>query len=87
MNKPKVFIYTPVDKSGGSHKQLEAAGCELKLSDISWHKLTGDMDIIEEVEESTAALLGVAVRKIPDHARYNVKIPRFTDHCKIYGRH
>jgi hypothetical protein len=52
MNKPKVFIYTPVDKSGGSHKQLEAAGCELKLSDISWHKLTGDMDIIGEVEEN-----------------------------------
>ena len=65
MNKPKVFIYTPVDQSGGSHKQLEAAGCELKLSDISWHKLTGDMDIIGEVEENTAALLGVAVRKIP----------------------
>ena len=65
MDKPKVFIYTPVDKSGDSHKQLESVGCEVKLSDVSWHKLSGDMDIIGEVEENTVALLGVAVRKIP----------------------
>ncbi len=65
MQKPKIFIYTPVDKSGESHGHLEAAGCDLKLGEVSWHKLTGNMDIIEEVERDTAALLGVAVRKIP----------------------
>ena len=64
MQKPNVFIYTPVDQTGASHRELEAAGCALKLSNLSWHELTGDMDIIEEVEEDTAALLGVAVRKI-----------------------
>ena len=60
-----MFIYTPVDTSGDSHRQLESAGCELKLSDTSWHKLTGNMDIIKDVGEDTSALLGVAVRKIP----------------------
>ena len=65
MQKPKIFIYTPVDKSGESYDHLKTAGCDLKLGDVSWHKLTGNMDIIGEVEEDTAALLGVAVRKIP----------------------
>jgi phosphoglycerate dehydrogenase-like enzyme len=75
MGKPKVFIYTPVDNSGNSHKQLEAAGCELKLSNISWHKLTGNMDIVGDVEEDTAALLGVAVRKIPITREIMLKSP------------
>jgi len=75
MSKPKVFIYTPVDNSGNSHKQLEAAGCELKLSNISWHKLTGNMDIVGDVEEDTAALLGVAVRKIPITREIMLKSP------------
>ena len=75
MGKPKVFIYTPVDNSGNSHKQLEDAGCELKLSNISWHKLTGNMDIVGDVEEDTAALLGVAVRKIPITREIMLKSP------------
>ena len=75
MGKPKVFIYTPVDNSGTSHRELETAGCELKLGDISWHKLTDDMDIIEDVEQDTVALLGVAVRKIPITRDIMLKAP------------
>lgn len=75
MHKPKVFIYTPVDQTGDSHRQLEAAGCDLKLSNVSWHELTGDMDIIQDVEEDTAALLGVAVRKIPISRDVMLKSP------------
>lgn len=75
MARPKVFIYTPVDKTGDSHRQLEAAGCALKFSNISWHELSGDLDIIEDVEEDTAALLGVAVRKIPITREIMLKSP------------
>jgi D-3-phosphoglycerate dehydrogenase / 2-oxoglutarate reductase len=75
MGKPKVFIYTPVDKTGESHRQLEEAGCSLKLSNLSWHELTGDLDIIEDVEADTAALVGVAVRKIPITREVMLKSP------------
>jgi phosphoglycerate dehydrogenase-like enzyme len=75
LEKPKVFIYTPVDETGESHRQLEAAGCELKLSDISWHNLDGDMNIIDDVDVDTSALLGVAVRKIPITREVMLKSP------------
>jgi len=65
LSKPKVFIYTPVDQTGDSHRQLKSAGCDLKLGDVSWHKLDGDLNIIDDVADDTAALVGVAVRKIP----------------------
>ena len=65
MTKPGVFIYTPVDETGQSHTQLENAGCDVKLGDIVWNDLTGNLDISGQVEDHTAALVGVAVRKIP----------------------
>jgi D-3-phosphoglycerate dehydrogenase / 2-oxoglutarate reductase len=75
VSKPKVFIYTPVDQTGVSHQQLEQAGCDLKLSNVSWHELSGDMNIIDDVEEDTTALLGVAVRKIPITREVMLKSP------------
>jgi D-3-phosphoglycerate dehydrogenase / 2-oxoglutarate reductase len=75
MSKPKIFIYTPVDMTGESHRQLEEAGCSLKLGNLSWHELRGDLDIIEDVEADTAALVGVAVRKIPITREVMLKSP------------
>ena len=75
LSKPKVFIYTPVDQTGDSHRQLKSAGCDLKLGDVSWHKLDGDLNIIDDVADDTAALVGVAVRKIPITREVMLKSP------------
>ncbi len=65
MSSPKVFIYTPVDQTGKSHERLTAAGIDLKLGDIVWSKLDGNLDIAGQIGKGTAALMGVAIMRIP----------------------
>ena len=66
MAKPKVYIYTPVDESGESHRQLEDAGCELKLGDAYWTNFAAESeDISEHLDDQTAALMSVANRNKP----------------------
>lgn len=65
MPSPKVYIYTPVDQTGESHNRLQAAGVDLKLGDIVWSKLDGNLDIGGQIDPGTTALMGVAAMRIP----------------------
>ena len=66
MTKPKVYIYTPLDESGESHKRIEEEGCELRLGEATWQNITGgDRDTMLEMDADTTVLLGVAARRIP----------------------
>ena len=66
MPKPKVYIYTPVDRSGESHKRIEEAGCELRLGKAVWQKIgSGDEDCLLNLDSDTLALVGVAAQHIP----------------------
>lgn len=80
MNKPTVFIYTPVDESGESHRQLEEAGCAIKLGAGFWKNFAAeDQDISKELDSSIHALMSVANRRKPVtrealHAAENLRI-------------
>jgi|TARA_Y100000031_G_scaffold145156_1_gene177405 phosphoglycerate dehydrogenase-like enzyme len=66
VNKPTVFIYTPVDESGESHRRLEEAGCVLKLGSGFWKDFAAeDRNIAEELDETIHALMSVANRRKP----------------------
>ena len=66
MAKPKVYIYSPVDESGESHRQMEDAGCELKLGDAYWSNFAAETeDISEHLDDQTYALMSVANRNKP----------------------
>ena len=38
MSKPKVAVVVPADTSGESYRQMEEAGCEMTLADVTWAK-------------------------------------------------
>jgi phosphoglycerate dehydrogenase-like enzyme len=66
MAKPKVYIYTPVDQSGESHRRLVEAGCDLRIGEATWHNVAeGNENHPLDFDADTAALLGVAARRIP----------------------
>ncbi|MFH1491516.1 MAG: NAD(P)-dependent oxidoreductase [Pseudomonadota bacterium] len=66
MPKPKVYIYTPVDQTGESHRRFVEAGCDLRLGDATWHNLAAANENHPlDFDADTAALLGVAARRIP----------------------
>ena len=66
MAKPKVYIYTPVDESGDSHRQLEEAGCQLKLGEAYWSNFAAETEnISEHLDHQTTALMSVANRNKP----------------------
>ena len=66
MGGPTVFIYTPVDESGQSHRRLEEAGCELKIGSGFWKDFAAeDRNITEELDDNIHALMSVANRRMP----------------------
>ena len=60
---PKVFVFAP---AGDSHKDLEAAGCDVVLGKKEWHA-PGKDHTPELVEAATgaAALAGTSMRNTP----------------------
>ena len=66
MQGPRVFVFAPADRSGDSHRQLEAAGCELVLGNASWDTPLGDNeDEMAQVASSADALVGTSIRSSP----------------------
>ncbi len=76
MAKPKVYIYTPIDQTGKSHKRILEAGCELRLSEATGHELdAGDGDYQLTFDTNTSALLGVSDRRFPITREIMEKFP------------
>jgi phosphoglycerate dehydrogenase-like enzyme len=66
MSKPQVYIFTPVDTSGASHKRLEKAGSELRLGEAGWMSLVEEgQNLFSKLDSQLAALMGVSVRRFP----------------------
>lgn len=63
----KVFIYSPIDREGSSHRVLEEAGCELVLGQAAWGSYAhGDNE--EELcslAKGCDALMGTMIRSSP----------------------
>jgi phosphoglycerate dehydrogenase-like enzyme len=63
MPKPKVYIVTPIDKTGKSHDRFIEAGCDLRLGDVNWLDIAfGDEANQLRFDADTSALVSVAVR-------------------------
>jgi phosphoglycerate dehydrogenase-like enzyme len=66
MARPRVFIFAPADRDGETHRQLEAAGCELVLGKASWETPLGDNEqAIAEMAHGADALMGTSIRSSP----------------------
>ena len=69
MTGPKVFIYSPIDESGASHREFEAAGCEVVLGDPAWRLTSGGEPAREEevlaLAEGSAAMIGAGIKGVP----------------------
>jgi phosphoglycerate dehydrogenase-like enzyme len=75
MAKPLVHVFWRADQSGESYKQLEAAGCEVKLADDKWiTETTGHFDILPTMDGENA-LLGVGTNRVPITADVLKKSP------------
>src|SRR5919198_857827 len=62
----QVFIFAPADKDGETHRQLEAAGCELVLGKASWGTPVGDNEReIADMARGADALVGTSIRSSP----------------------
>jgi D-3-phosphoglycerate dehydrogenase len=62
LSRPKVLIYRPVDESGASHRELEAAGCEVVVAEPNDERVR-----IAALARGAAALLGATFRGVIDH--------------------
>jgi len=63
MPKPKVYIVTPIDKTGNSHDRFIEAGCDLRIGDVKWQNIAfGDEANRLRFDTDTSALVSVAVR-------------------------
>ena len=65
MAKAKVFITTPTDASGESHRRMAALGIEVALGDPSWRNAFGatEADIMKGAE-GAQVLVGASVRGV-----------------------
>ncbi len=61
MSRPKLLIYRPVDETGASHRELEAAGCDVVVAEAN-----ADRARIVTLARGAAALLGATFRGIID---------------------
>jgi D-3-phosphoglycerate dehydrogenase len=63
LGRPKVLVYRPVDESGGSHRRLEAAGCDVVVA-------PGDAGArqLATLSAGADALLGATFRGFMDRA-------------------
>lgn len=63
MAKPKVHVYQPVDETGDSHRRMEEAGIELKITDRGWMDAANRRESVElEFDPDTVIGLGVSNR-------------------------
>ncbi|HEY8694284.1 MAG TPA: NAD(P)-dependent oxidoreductase [Chloroflexota bacterium] len=84
MSAAKVFIFAPSDPSGESHRQLEAAGCEVALGKASWHTPQGDReDEIVSFARDCDAMCGTSIRSTPITRR----IMESADKLRIVGKY
>jgi D-3-phosphoglycerate dehydrogenase / 2-oxoglutarate reductase len=66
MATPQVFVFAPADKDGETHRQLEAAGCELVFGKASWETPLGDNeDEMVGIARGADALIGTSIRSSP----------------------
>jgi phosphoglycerate dehydrogenase-like enzyme len=66
MDGARVFIFAPADSNGDTHRQLEAAGCELVLGKASWETPLGDNeDEMAAMARRADALVGTSIRSSP----------------------
>ena len=64
MAKPKVQIYQPVDETGESHKEMEAAGAEVKVAARAWAQQANVRGSNEFILDNDAVIgCGVANRQ------------------------
>ncbi len=64
--QPRIFVFAPIDESGESHRQLEAAGCGLVLGKASWHTPKGNNEgEMGKFAEGAVALMGTSIRSSP----------------------
>ena len=66
MSKPTVFIYTPVDESGESHRQMEESSRKLRLGSAFWKNFAAeDLNIADALDDPVCAMMSVANRQNP----------------------
>jgi D-3-phosphoglycerate dehydrogenase / 2-oxoglutarate reductase len=66
MAAARVFVFAPADRDGETHRQLEAAGCELVLGKASWETPLGDNeDEMAAIASDADALIGTSIRSSP----------------------
>ena len=64
MTTSTVFIYTPVDENGESHRQMEEASRKLRLGSAFWKNFaTEDLNIAGALDDPVCALMSVANRQ------------------------
>ncbi len=73
--KPRVCVYVPIDRSGESHRMIEAAGCEVVLGDTSWRSGI-DRDALLELAQGADALMGATIKGVPLNRTFLEQIPR-----------
>jgi phosphoglycerate dehydrogenase-like enzyme len=84
MANPRVFIFAPADTSGDTHRQLEAAGCELVLGKASWETPMGDNeDEMVTFARGAHALVGTSIRSSPITRR----IMQSSDQLRIVAKY
>ncbi|MCA1646341.1 MAG: hypothetical protein LC797_13085 [Chloroflexi bacterium] len=84
MNTARVFIFAPADTNGDTHRQLQAAGCELVLGNASWETPLGDNEEEMAVLARRAdALVGTSIRSSPISRR----IMQSSDRLRIVAKY
>lgn len=73
--KPRVCVYVPIDRSGESHRLIEAAGCEVVLGDTSWRSGI-DRDALLELAQGADALMGATIKRMPIERQFLQQIPK-----------
>ena len=73
-SKPRVCIYTPIDISGKSHRDIEVLGCEVVLGDTSW-RIGIDRDVLLKIAVGADALMGSTIKRPPIEKSFLEALP------------
>lgn len=66
MKKAKVFVFSPADPTGATHRLMESVGCELVLGLASWKTPQGDSEAdMCAMAQGADALAGTSIRSSP----------------------
>lgn len=63
-DRPRVFVFTPLDETGASHAEMEEAGCDLSLGEPKWRVEMGATPdiVLEAAGANVAATVGAIIR-------------------------